>query len=40
MDVVDVTGTHVVDIDGQLFKHETDANGALMHSKDIVRSDT
>jgi hypothetical protein len=28
LDVVDVTGVHVVDIRGKLFKHRLDKNGA------------
>ena len=37
MDIVDVTGVHVVDVGGKLFKHGTNSKGELIHGgKDMI----
>jgi hypothetical protein len=37
LDIVDVTGVHVVDVSGKLFKHRLDKNGQMIGFHDAVR---
>ena len=36
LDIVDVTGVHVVDVAGRLFKHRLDKAGQLIGFHDVV----
>lgn len=36
LDIVDVTGVHVVNVEGRLFKHRLDQNGVTLSTKDAV----
>lgn len=36
LDIVDVTGVHVVDVAGKLFKHRLDSSGNIIGVHDIV----
>lgn len=36
LDIVDVTGVHIVNVEGKLFKHRLDRNGKRLGAKDAV----
>lgn len=36
LDIVDVTGVHIVDVGGELHKHRLDKNGNFISRKDVV----
>lgn len=37
LDVVDVTGVHIMDVGGTLYKHRLDPNGHYLGLHDLVR---
>jgi len=36
LDIVDVTGVHIVDVQGNLVKHRIDKDGKLIETKDAL----